>query len=121
METPEILIVQKPITRVQAQELAEKWHGRMVKGVADCRQGIVALGGEWHMDANVCLLKEGSSQEDIWGFNLYPFEEGPHALEYISLINIRPAQNNRDMELKDQRLRDTIKKLLRALVPDLPL
>ncbi len=121
MEEAEILIVREPITRARAQELAEKWHGTMVKGVADCRRGIVALGGEWHMDANICLIKDGSSPEDVWGFNVYPGETGEQALEYISLINIRPAQGNYDMELQHPELRGTIRELVQKHLPDLQL
>jgi len=33
-------------------------------------------------------------------------------IEYISLINIRPAQGNRSMEIQDASLRDAIKTII---------
>ncbi|OGG48036.1 hypothetical protein A3D66_02910 [Candidatus Kaiserbacteria bacterium RIFCSPHIGHO2_02_FULL_50_9] len=93
----------------------------MVKGVADCRRGTVALGGDWHMDANAHLILDGSLPEDTWGFNLYPEEEGEEALEYISLINIRPGQGNHEMELQDPLLRNLIRGLVQKHIPELNL
>ena len=46
------------------------------------------------------LIKDGSSGRHVWGFNIYP--EG--RLDFVSLINIRPAQGNRSMELEDEAL-----------------
>ncbi len=121
MEFPEIIIVREPITLSAVQALAKGWHGNMVKGVADCRRGIMALGGEWHMDANVCLLKDGSAQEDLWGFSIYPAERGGDALDYLSLINIRPTQGNYEMELGHPEFRNAIRALVLKYLPDLPL
>jgi len=121
MQTPEILILREPIGLEKAQELASAWHGDMVKGVADCRRGVIALGGDWHMDAHAHLVLDGSSPEDVWGFNLYPDAEGEEALEYISLINIRPRQGNHEMELKDPLLRELIRGLLQKHIPSLGL
>src|SRR3989344_7922079 len=121
MQTPEILILREPIGLEKAQELASAWHGDMLKGVADCRRGVIALGGDWHMDAHAHLVLDGSSPEDVWGFNLYPDAEGEEALEYISLINIRPRQGNHEMELKDPLLRELIRGLLKKPIPSLGL
>ena len=117
----EILIVREPISHATLAPLAEAWHQTLVKGVADLGRGIVALGGEWHMDANVILLAEGSQQRDVWGFNIYPDERGDAALEYVSLINIRPGQNNREMELRDEALRERLREIVATLIPDLDL
>ena len=112
----EIIIVEDTVTRERLQPLMDAWHGVIVKGVADIERGIIALGGEWHMDANVKLIEAGSLQEHVWGFNVYPDDRGDAAIEYVSLINIRPAQGNRDMEIESadvrQRVRDTIMRLM---------
>jgi len=73
------------------------------------------------MDANICLLKDGSAPEDTWGFSLYPNEKGEQALEYISLINMRPAQGNHELELKHPKLRGIIRQLVQQNIPDLKL
>jgi len=117
----EILVTDKEVSMGQIQALAEAWHGNAVKGVADCKRGVLALGGEWHMDANEKLLANGSIQEDVWGFNIYPNEKGSDAIAYTSLINIRPLQDNTEIELKDENMRSCIKELVEKLIPELKL
>ena len=56
---------------------------------------------------------------DIWGFNLYLEERGDSAKEYQSLINIRPSQGNRSIEIEDTELRKKIFSVVRSLVPEL--
>ena len=116
-----IVIVQQPIDPSDLAELAATWNGTMVKGVADIERGVLALGGEWHMDANNVLLENGSSQQNLWGFNVYPDEGGAAAIEYISLINIRPHQGNHSMELSDEKTRQKIYAIARALIPSIEL
>lgn len=117
----EILIVHEPVNEETLAALAKEWHVSLVKGVADIKTGIIALGGEWHMDANNRLIAEGSEQRNIWGFNLYPKEKGDAAIEYISLINIRPAQGNRSMEITDEETRRAVRKVAALAVPSLGL
>ncbi len=117
----EVLIVREPISKEKLQELAKAWYGDLVKGVADCKRGIIALGGDWHIDANNVLIADGSEQGDLWGLNIFPDKCGDAAIEYHSLINIRPAQGNRDMELKDAALRSQIRTVVRKVIPHLEL
>lgn len=121
MADVEILIVREPIDASMLELLAKAWYGTMVKGVADIERGVVALGGDWHMDANNTLIAEESEQKNLWGFNVYPDERGDKALEYISLINIRPAQGNKKMELQDEALRARIRAILKELIPSIEL
>ena len=44
-------------------------------------------------------MKNGPEAQDLWGFNIYP----DFHLDFISLINIRPADDNRSMEIKNKR------------------
>ena len=117
----EILIVREPIDASTLDALAKEWYGTMVKGVADLERGIIALGGDWHMDANNVLIGDESEQKNLWGFNVYPDERGDKALEYISLINIRPRQGNKKMELEDEKLRARIRSILKKLIPSIQL
>ena len=87
--------------------------------VVDIRREILALGGEWHIDANAKLIEEGSDQKDLWGFNLYPKERGESALEYTSLINIRPSQGNRTIEIEDEQIREKMLYVIQKLVLEL--
>ncbi len=117
----DIIIVRDIADQKVLGDLADKWHKVLVKGVVDIEKGDVALGGEWHMDANNLLIANGSQQSNVWGFNIYQDETGEDALEYISLINIRPAQNNRSMEVEDELIREKMKEIIQKIVPYLEL
>jgi hypothetical protein len=112
-----IEIITEPITRAAVSEIAKEMYGSMVKGVADIEKGIIALGGKWHMDANTKLTEFGSAQDAVWGFNLYPDKEGEGRIEYYALINIRPAQGNRNMYVEDAMIREKIRNIINRLIP----
>ncbi|MEY4747110.1 MAG: hypothetical protein RLZZ416_159 [Candidatus Parcubacteria bacterium] len=114
-----IKIISKQITLDEVRVLAKETYRDMIKGVADVRREVIALGGDWHMDANAVLLADGSQQNDAWGFNLYLDKHGDEALKFVSLINIRPAQGKRSMELEDKELRHKISAIVRRCVPEL--
>jgi hypothetical protein len=99
------------------KEIAEKRFGDMVKGVVDIEKGIMALGGELHADEEAFLLEKGSQQKDLWGINLYPDMSGVDFLEFDSMINIRPSQNNRSRYVEDPLIRQKILSIVGKLVP----
>ncbi|MEK7574521.1 MAG: DUF5674 family protein [Patescibacteria group bacterium] len=82
------------------------------KAVADIKQGIFSIGCELHIDCAEELMKNGSEAQDLWGFNIYP----DFHLDFISLINIRPADDNRSMEIKKQEIRDKIEKIFKRFI-----
>jgi len=73
----------------------------MVKFVVDVERAIAAVGGELHSDAKALLLESGSRQEHLWGANYLPGSGPEKSIEFTSLINIRPAQDNPGMEVSD--------------------
>ena len=107
-----IKIVEEHISLDELQEIATEFYGTMVKGVVDIEKGIVAFGGEYHMDSNIMILEQGSKQGDVWGFNIYPDTSRDSWIEYVSLINIRPLANNRDMEVQDPQIRAKMKEII---------
>ena len=108
-----IKIVKEKISREEIEELAKEFYITLLKGVVDIEKEIMALGGEYHMDANMELLeKEESKQENIWGFNIIVGKTGDEMIEYVSLINIRPNQNNRQMEIESEDLRQKMKSVI---------
>jgi hypothetical protein len=88
----------------------------MVKYVVDVARAVVAVGGEMHSDAEQLLLEDGSAQRDLWGANYYPGRGREGCIEFTSLINIRPAQGNRGMEIQDPATRDRVRELTFSLV-----
>ena len=111
-----IQIIEKPITRAEALKIGQEFYTEMVKGVVDIRKDIIALGGEYHIDANTVLTGAGSAQPDVWGFNLYPNVVGEDWIECTSLINIRPAAKNRTMFVEDESIRKIMKRIINQLI-----
>jgi hypothetical protein len=108
----DIKIIDKKITDKELREIAKDFYGNMIKGVVDIEREILAMGGEYHMDANMILIENDSKQQHVWGFNWYFDKKDDERIEYVSLINIRPAQNNRTMEIEDLELRDKLKSII---------
>lgn len=82
------------------------------KAVIDVERGMVAMGCELHIDCAEELIQDGSRGAALWGFNIYP--DGK--LDFISLVNIRPADGNRTMELKDEKVRECITAAVQLLL-----
>jgi len=112
----DVKIITSKISKEELAQYAKEQYVEMIKGAIDIGKGSMALGGEWHMDANQVLIDNGSEQKDIWGFNIYVDKNHDERVEYISLINIRPAQNNRSMEIEDGTIREKMKKVIDLLV-----
>lgn len=113
---PDILVLDRPIEPGELRVLVERFFEDMVKYVVDVERGVIAIGGELHADAEAMLLERGSRQSDLWGANYLPGRGEEGCVEYTSLINIRPAQDNRSMEVQEQGIRDRIRELTFRLV-----
>ena len=87
----------------------------MIKFAVDVRLRRIALGGEMHADGEEELLRTGSARSDIWGGNLWPWEHPPR-IEYISLINIRPAADNHGMDILLDHVRTAAQEIIHAWV-----
>ena len=109
-------ILQQPITREELSELAKSTFGDMIKCVADVRKGQLALDAELHADLERMLLENGSAQEDLWGFNLYPDEIGEDFIEFDSLINIRSWQGNPSRDVSDPDARAAIERIVEQFI-----
>ncbi len=112
----DIKIIRKKISKQELEQIAKENYGEMTKGVVDIGQRIIALGGELHSDAEAFLLGKGSKQVDLWGFNIYPAKSKDQRIEFTSLINVRPKQGNRSIEIKDENLRKQIREIIDTLV-----
>ena len=104
---------EQKITLEEIRMFAEEGYGDMIKAVADISTGMFAIGGEFHADGEQILLQQGSQQINLWGFNIYPDRPLDDMLEYDSLINIRPKDNNRTTEIQDPGIKEKIFKIVR--------
>jgi hypothetical protein len=88
----------------------------MIKAVVDIKMETVAVDAELHADLEAFMLQNGSRQEDLWGINLYFEKEKNKWIEYTALINIRPSQGNRSMEIDDSGVREIIRKIVERFI-----
>ena len=98
--------------------MAEKMFGDMVKAVVDVGRGVMVVDAELHADEESALLAQGSKQKDLWGINLYPElgKEHKDFVEFDSMINLRPSQNNRSRSVDDPEIRKAILAIIDRLV-----
>lgn len=116
MSASDVIVIREPIARGDLVPMAKARFGDMVKAVVDVRRGVMAINAELHADEEAALLEDGSRQQDLWGINLYPDEDGDDWIEFDSMINVRPSQNNRSRDVEDAALRDAIRSVIAALV-----
>ena len=90
------------------KEITVNTFGNMVKAVVDVDRGILALDAELHSDLEALLLENGSKQKNLWGINLYPEIPGDGFVEFDSIINIRPSQDNRSRGVESEEIRKKI-------------
>lgn len=109
-------ILRLPTTRARLSALAEGQFGDMVKAVVDVERGVMAIRGELHSDEEAALIDDGSAQEQLWGINLYPAEGGDAWIEFDSMINVPPSQENRSRSIEDSVRRDRIRQIVTGLV-----
>lgn len=113
---PDIVLVESRIEPEILRGLVGRHFEEMVKYVVDLERRVAAVGGQLHADAEQLLLESGSQQQDLWGANYYPGKGESDCIEFTSLINIRPAQGNRSMEIQDSAVRDKVRELTFELI-----
>ncbi len=109
-----MIILREPISIQDIQKNHHDFFDTMVKIVVDIERELLALNGEMHADLEEVLLEDGSEQQYLWGANIY-FSR-PHDLEFTSLINIRPGQGNKSMEVLDPLVRETMTRIVKKYV-----
>ena len=109
-------IIEKQTPLQQIIDLQDNYFGDMVKAVVDVKKEILAVDAELHADLEKQLLESGSRQSDLWGINLYPGLRGDDFIEFDSMINIRPYQNNPSRDVLDQVVRERIISVVQKLI-----
>ena len=115
-EPPDIVVLDQRIEPAELARLVRLFFEDMVKFVVDVERRVAAVGGELHADAEQLLLDRGSRQSDLWGANYYPGRGQEGCIEYTSLINIRPSQSNRSMQIEDPAIRERVREITFALI-----
>jgi len=105
------------ITIAELTEIAASMYGNLVKAVVDLNRGILVVDAELHVDQEQYLLEQGSQQNDLWGINLYPQKIGSDEfVEFDSMINIRPRQQNMSRGVENEEIRKNIIALVKRKV-----
>ena len=105
-------IVEDSISFDEIKQMAAGLFGDMVKAVIDVDMELLAVDAELHADLEALLLEHGSKQKNLWGINLYPELPGEGFIEFNSMINVRPSQNNRSRGVEDAAIRAEIAEIV---------
>ena len=98
------IIVRQKVDEEILNKVAQDLKG-YVKFVVDIQRKILAAGGQRHVEGEELLLKNGSRQEDLWGGGI---DLETDDMDFDSMINIRPRQNNPSREILDQNIRKEV-------------
>ena len=85
--------------------------GDFIKIVVDLEKKILAIGCELHIDCAEELIQKSSISKNLWGANAYMSDK---RIDFVSLINIRPSENNRSMEIQDPGVKDRVAAIINA-------
>lgn len=107
-----VLIIRKKATLSEIDEMSAEFED-FIKLAVDLDREILAGGGELYSDCEQALLLDGSKQEHVWGGDWFPDVQ---EVGFESLINIRPRQDNRGLELQLPTLRQKFETIVRCLL-----
>jgi hypothetical protein len=96
-----IIIGRGPFSKEDFKKAREDYES-YIKLTIDLENEIVAMGGEYHADAEKELLERGSTQEDIWGGGI---NLETKTIETNAIINLRSGTND-STEILDSSKRD---------------
>lgn len=105
------------IALTELEAMSRNMYDELVKAVVDVERRLLVVDAGLHADEEQYLLDHGSSQQDLWGVNLYPdcFGEDDF-IEFDSMINIRPAQGNRSRSVEDEATQELIRQIIMEAV-----
>lgn len=107
-----LLIVRQKADEGILEKIAEDLDG-YVKVVVDIKRKILSAGGKLHVDGERLLIEDGSKQADLWGGGI---DLETNEIDFDSLINLRPSQENSSREVLDQSIRKEMEAIIRSLL-----
>lgn len=108
--------IEKCVTKAELLPLELKGYVSLVKAVVDIKRRVMIAGTSMHSDAESLLLEQGSKQADLWGINLYLKKSRDEWIEYDSLINLRPWQDNDSRGVDNPEIQQKIREIVDFLV-----
>jgi hypothetical protein len=107
-----IIILDRKITEDELAKAREDYED-YIKIVADVDKSILAVGGEFHIDAEEILIKSGSRQDSLYGGGYRPSTK---AVEYMAMSNYKPALGKNTYEVMDEKVRNKLYKLVKEFL-----
>ena len=107
-----LLPIIKKATSDEIEKMSQDYKG-YIKVVIDLERNILAGGGERHFDAEQLLLDSGSKQENLWGGGV---DLETKEIDYNSMINLRPRQNNPSRDIVSLDVREKFDKIVKRLL-----
>lgn len=102
-----VITKNEPYTKEEIEKLREQFDV-YIKTVIDVEKKICSAGCDRHFDSEKLLIDQGSKQEDLWGGGI---DLETKVIDFNSMINIRPQQNNNSNEIQDAKIREDFKQL----------
>jgi len=107
-----LVVIQFKATPQQISDMAKDYAG-YIKLVIDMEKQILAGGGQRHFEAEQKLLELGSKQENLWGGGI---DWVTKEIDYNSIINLRPAQNNPSRDILSYDIRSKFDAVVKSLL-----
>lgn len=107
-----VIILTKKATKDQIKKMSYEY-GSYIKVVVDMEKEVLAGGAAMHYEEEQTLLEYGSKQENLWGGGL---DLQTEQIDYNSMINIRPHQNNPSRDILSQETRERFDKIVKELL-----
>jgi len=110
-------LIKDSISIQEIKKMAKQRFGNLVKAVIDIDKKIIVIDAELHADQESLLIQSGSQQSNLWGINFYPEKYGSSDfIEFDSMINLRPSQNNLSRNIENKKIQSKIRKIVATLI-----
>lgn len=96
--------------------MSSKMFGNLVKAVVDIELNKVVVDAGLHSDEEQLLLSQGSNQSDLWGINIYPDKSKKDRIEFDSMINIKPRDDNMTRSVKNKEFQKKILQIMDKVI-----
>jgi hypothetical protein len=111
-------LIENQISIKELRKMSSKMFGNLVKAVVDVEKEILVVDAELHSDQEAFLLKNGSKQENLWGINIYPDLDKGERVEFDSMINLRPSQNNNSRGVDNKEIQKKILDIVNSKITE---
>lgn len=111
-----VIIIENKLTKEDVLKAREEYKD-YIKITMDTEKEIVAIGGEYHADAEKLLIENyNCDSKNILGggYNISTKE-----IEFVAMLNVRPSVGNNSMEILDAVKREKFKKIAEEKLRDI--